>query len=441
MPLTGGPLQSSIEHLDEGRIRLTVTVPAADVDREIDSAYGRIGSKLRIPGFRPGKAPRPVIDTHVGREAVLAEAQDDIVSDSYGRAISEQGLRTYGQPDVGELDLVEPGVDYTYTAEVFLRPEFTLSSDDGFAVTVPPRVASDREIDAQIEHTRERFATLEAVERPVESGDFALISFVGTVDGEAYDGNTVDKYLYELGRGMMPEEFDAALVGAAPGSNVVAEFEIPDTSSNEEFVGKTARFEIEVHEVKAKILPELDDEFAATAGGFETFDEYREDIRAKLDSAKESGFTHKIEAEALAALVERLEGDVPQDMIDSRASSMTREFFENLEERSITLPQYFEATGTTPEQIQNDLKVQAESRVREELALEALFRARGFEVTDADVDEAIFEIVDGDEFQAPRMRENLEANGALPIIREQIMHRRAVAWLMDNVAVTEEEPS
>jgi trigger factor len=434
-------LTSTIEHIDEGKVRITVTVTAAEVDREIDAAYGRIGAKLRIPGFRPGKAPRPIIDTHVGRDAVLAEAQEEIVTESYGRAVSEQDLRTYGQPDVGELDLVEPGADYSYTAEIFLRPELTLREADDFAVTVPPRVASDREVDAQIGHARERFATLEVVERPVEEDDFALISFVGTVEGEEYEGNKVDKYLYGLGRGMMPSEFDAALIGVGPGGTTVAEFAIPETSSNEEFVGKNARFEIEVHEVKAKILPALDDEFAASVGGFDSFEEYREDVRVKLESAKATGHGHKVEVEALAALVERLEGEAPEEMVLSRAASMTREFFENLEGRGIGIQQYVEATGATPEQIQADLKIQAVARVSEELALEALFRARGFEVADADLDEAVLELASGDEIQAAQMRESLEANGALPILREQVMHRRALAWLMDNVVVTEEEPS
>jgi trigger factor len=422
-------------------IRITVTVPAEEVDREIAAAYNRIGAKLRIPGFRPGHAPRPVIDTHVGRDAVLAEAQEEIVSDSYGRAISEQDVRTYGQPDVGELDLVEAGADYTYTAEVRLRPELALTSAEGFAITVPSRVTSDREIDAQIEHTRERFATLEAADRLVADGDFVLISFVGTVDGEEYEGNRVDKYLYELGRGMMPPEFDAALVGVAPGGSATAEFEIPETSSNEEFVGKTARFEVEVHEVKAKVLPALDDDFAASVGGFDSFDEYREDIRTKLDAAKATGYDHRVEVGALAALVERLEGEVPEEMVSSRAASMTREFFESLEERSISLQQYVEATGVQPEQIQEDLKVQAAARVKEELALESLFRAQGYEVTEGDLAEAVLQLTGEDPDEAVRMRASLEANGALPILREQIMHRRALSWLVENVAVTEEEAS
>ncbi len=434
-------MQTSIERLDEGRATITVTVPAEDVDAAISAAYAAIGAKLRIPGFRPGKAPRPVIDTHVGREAVLADAQDDVVSDSYGRAVSQLDVRTIGRPDVGELDMIEPGKDFTYTAEVQLRPELALSDAAGFSVVVPSKSASDREVDAQIEHTRERFATLESVEAPVGENDFALISFVGTVDGEPYDGNTVDKYLYELGRGMMPPEFDSALIGVGPGGSAVAEFDIPDTSSNEEFVGKKARFEIEVHEVKAKVLPELDDEFAVSAGGFDTIDEYRADVREKLDSAKMAAHGREVESAVLTELVSRLEGDVPQEMIDSRANSMAREFFESLEERGLSATEYMQVTGLTPDRLEADLREQADRRVREELALEALFAAHGLEVSDEDLRDAVREIAGGDVKAAEELNADLARNGALPLVKEQVIHRRALKWLMDNAEVTEEEQS
>ncbi|MBN1193464.1 MAG: trigger factor [Coriobacteriia bacterium] len=432
-------MQSSVERVEGDRAKITVTVPAADVDAAIAAAYAAIGAKLRIPGFRQGKAPRPIIDTHVGREAVLAEAQEDIVSDSYGRALSEEDVRTIGQPDVGELDAIEPGKDYTFTAEVTLRPELSLSSADDFSVTVPSVLSSDREIDAQIEHTRERFATLESVDRPVAEDDFALISFVGTVGGEPYDGNTVDKYLYELGRGTMPSEFDAALVGVAPGASAVAEFEIPDTSSNEEFVGKQARFEIDVHEVKTKVLPELDDEFAVSAGGFDSMEDYRADVREKLDSAKQAGHMREVEAAALAVLVERLEGEVPPEMVEGRAGSMVREFAESIEARGISVQDYMQMTGTSPEQFENEIRDQALVRVWEELALEALFRAKQMEISDSDVDDAVREIAGGGDAATDKLREELATNGALPIVREQITHRKALKWLIDAVTVVEEE--
>jgi len=207
-----------------------------------------------------------------------------------------------------------------------------------------------------------------------------------------------------------------------------------------EFVGKQARFEIDVHEVKAKVLPELDDEFATSVGGFDTLEELREDIRQKLDGAKATGRQKRIEVLALDLISSRLDGEVPEQLIQNRMNSMTREFFETLEERGITLSDYVEATGVTVEQIQADIRRQAELRVREELALEALFRAAGLALTDEDIEQAILGMADGDSEQARRLREQLESAGTLPILKESIRQTKAFEWLMANLEVKDEEP-
>lgn len=433
-------MDTTVERLEDGRVKLTVTIPAADVDAAIEKAYHDVADKLRIPGFRKGKIPKPIIDTHVGRPAVLAEAQEAIVEGTYASAVDAEDLRPVESPDMGELDSLVPGEAFTYAAEIVVRPEFTLSSLDDLTVAAGPATATDREIDSQIEHHRERFATLEPVERPVEANDFVLLSFVGTVDGEAYDGNTVDRYLYETGRGLMPEEFDAALVGTKAGDHVVVEFDIPDTSSNAEFIGKPARFEVDVHEVKAKVLPALDDAFAASAGGFDTLEEMREDIRAKFNESKATGRAQRIEMLALDLLSSRLEGEIPEAMIRNRTSSMTRDFFESLDERKLNLDDYLSATGTTVEQIQHDIEEQAVGRVREELALEALFRAKGMTIAPSEMDEAFLGLAGGDPDAVDAIRQNLREAGATPIIKESLVHQRALTWLLDNVVVTEEVP-
>lgn len=439
-PVTGGSLNTTTERLEDGRVKLTVTVPAVDVDIAIDKAYRDIAGKLRIPGFRKGKIPRPIIDTHVGREAVLAEAQESLVEGTYPLAIDAEELRPVEAPDMGELDGLIAGEDFTYSADIIVRPEFTLSSLDGLTIAAGPSETTEREIDAQIEHHRERFATLEPVDRPVELGDFVLLSFVGTVDGETYDGNTVDRYLYETQRGLMPEEFDAALVGAKPGDKVVAEFEIPDTSSNDEFVGKTARFEIEVHEVKAKVLPDVDDAFAASVGGFDTLAEFREDIRTKFNESKAAGRAQRVEMLALDLLASRLVGDVPEAMVRNRASSLTRDFFESLDERKITLEEYVNATGVPVEKIQADLEEQARQRIREELALEALFRAKDMTVGDSEFEAALLGLAGGDVMALDEVRQSVREAGATPIIKESLVHQQALSWLLDNIVVTEDEP-
>ena len=434
-------MKTSVEKLQGVRVKLTVTLSAEEVDKAIAAAYTKVASKVRIPGFRAGKAPKPVIDSHVGRETVIAEALEDLVEDSYPLALDTESLRPIDRPDVGTLDELIPGVEYTFLAEIDIRPELTLTSTKDLSVTVPPSKTSDREIDAQIDYLRDRFATLEPVEdRGVAASDFALISFTGTVSGEGYEGNTVDKYLYELGQGQMPVEFDAAMIGAKSGETVRAEFAVPDTSDNPEFVGKTAAFEITVHEIKAKKLPEVDDEFAGNVGGFDTAQDLRDDICGKLDENKEVGHTRMVEREARAALAGRLAGDVPDVMIANRTDELAHDFFESLEEKGYSLDKYLETTGVSSDDLKADLAREAEARVRDELALEALAREVGLEVTPEEIEAEIALIAAAQETDAAKLAKKLKANGAMPMVTEGLLHRKAVRWLMDNVEIVEVEP-
>ncbi len=436
-------MNTTVERLDAHSVRLTISVPASDVDIAIDAAYKRMAQKIKIPGFRAGRAPRPMIDTHVGREAVLADAQDELLSSAYSKALDSEALRPIAQPEIDEVELIEAGKEFEFTAQVEVRPELTLSSIDGLSVTVPPAATSDAEIDAQIDHARERFASVEPVEgRGVQAEDYVLISFVGTVDGKEYDGNVVDRYLYEMNSGLMPSEFDEGLIGVKSGEDTVVEFEIPDTSTNEEFVGKTASFEVTIHEIKAKVLPEVDDEFATSVGGYDSVEEMRASLRETMDKAKQVGHKRAIEQAAREALAERLDGEVPDAMVENTKGQMMRDFINGLESRGVSLADYLQATGGGMERIESDMGDRARQVVREELALEALFRHQGWEVTDEEIDAEIAEMSSSSDADPAELRRSWEDSGVIAVLREQIMHRRVVGWLMDsaNVEVIELEP-
>jgi trigger factor len=434
-------LKSTVEPIEGNQVRLTVTVPAEEVDRAIATAYTQTAAKVRIPGFRKGKAPRKVIDSYLGRDQILAEALEAVVQDSYDVAVDENDLRPIDQPDTGELAGLVEHEDYTYSAEVAVRPELTLEGDwRDITVETGPEAVSDAEIDAQIDHTRERFASLEPVEdRGIERGDFALLSFVGLIDGEPYEGNTVDKYLYETGKGQMPEEFDAALIGAKPGDTVSASFVIPETSSVEEYVGKTATFEITVHEVKAKRLPPLDDDFAINAGGFDSLEDMRADIRARMEENKKIGHAREVERLAREQLATHLVGEAPEVLVKQRRDQMLREFFSNLEQQGISLADYIKATDIDPERIQSDIELEARTRVTQEFALEALFRAEGMELTDQDIEDEFAGIADAEK-SAAQLREEWEKAGMSAVLREAAMHTKAAKWLHEHAKVVEVAP-
>ena len=435
-------MNTTVEKLEGNRVRLTVSHTAAEVNETIANAYTRVARQIKLPGFRPGKAPRPLIDTHVGRESVLAEALEDLVESSYPRALDEQRLRPMSSPDTGDLDLIEEGVDYTYTAEVDIRPDYTVTSIEDLKAEVPPANSTDAEIDAQIDYLRDRFATLEVVEdRGIADGDFALLSFTGTVDGKAAEDLTVDKYLYEIGRGIMPPEFEEGLIGAKAGDKRHVEFDVPETAANPEYVGKPAAFDIEVHEVKSKSLPALDDELASNIGGFETMVELREDIRTRLDENKATARGRLIERAARAALSERLEGEIPGELVASRTDAMTEEFFDSLKDQGMTMEDYLEATDLTVDQIQADIAREAALRVRDELALEALFREAGLEYTEEELEHEIEQIAAVDKVPVATMRERLVHSGVIGILRERLMHRHATRYLMEHVEVIEVDPA
>jgi trigger factor len=433
-------LNSSVEKLEGNRVRITVTHTADEVAGAISEAYTTIARKIKLPGFRPGKAPRPIIDTHVGRDSVLGEALEELVERSYPQALDELDIRPIERPDTGELDGLEEGEGHTYTAEVEVRPVLTLSSIADLKVSVPPTATSDEEIEAQIDQLRDRFATLEVVEgRGIEMGDFALLSFAGEVDGKTAEDLSVDKYLYEFGRGIMPEGFDEGLIGSVPGEARVIELIVPDNAANPDYAGKQGVFKVEVMEIKAKTLPAVDDDFAAGVG-FETAQELRDDMRRRIESNKAAGRVRGIERAARELVADRLVGEIPQPLIDSRKETMYDEFVESIGKQGFSVADYVEQTGLSEQELDFDMLTEATSRLREEFGLEALFRAAGLEFAEGELDGEIAAIAAEEKVNPTAMRKRLVESGVMPLIREQLMRRHAIRYLIDTVEVTEAEP-
>ena len=432
-------LTTSSERLEGTTVKLTVGVEASDVDKAIADAYSEIGVKLRIPGFRKGKAPRPVVDNYVGQQYVLTEATEALVNEWYPKAIDAEGLRPIESPELDALDVVTKGEPYTFQVDVVTRPGLELESYEGIKVEVPRRHVNDADIDHQIEELRERFASLEPVEdRGVAADDFVLISFTGYVDGETYEGNQVDKYLYEMGRGLMPAEFDEALLGLEAGAEKRIEFAIPDTSSNPDYVGKTAQFDAVVHEVKAKKLPDVDDGFAGEMG-FDTVEAMRDDLRSRLDVQRVLAYDRAKEKLSREELARRLPGEIPASMIQGRMKSLETDFNQRLTDQGLNLEQYASMSGLTREAFEAELSKDADLQVREDLALEALFRALGLEVTAEEMDEEFEEVAKAGNTTPEEARKKWQDMGLTAVIAESVMHRRAVGWLMENVEAVEIE--
>jgi len=430
-----------VEQLEGSVARLTITVPAEVVDQQIDDTYKAVGRKYRFPGFRRGKAPKPVLEQRLGLEYILGEATELIVGSSYAQAIDNEGLRPLKSPEMKDLKLPELGGDYTYEVEIIVRPKCELSDYGMFEVEMPSDTSLRADIDREIDELREQSATLRPIEdRALEMGDFALVSFVGTLDGEPYEGNTEDRYMYELGSEDMPAEFDKALVGAKLGEERHIEFTVSKNAMNRRYQGKVAGFDVTLHEIKAKVLPEPDDAFALETGGFETLDELRSDIEDRL--AAERAEKHRLlrQRKQIEKLASRFEGTVPEVMIVLRQQQMLRDMYKTLAQREIPLDIYFASRGDIDkEQYEKEVLGEAEQYLKEELSLEALFRHEGLEVLEEEVESELKLIAKESDVPVDVARQRWEQLGLVDAIRDRLTHRKALQWLDEHVTVVEEQ--
>lgn len=443
-PLRGGTkgyshVKTSVEQIDGGRLKLTVTIDPERVDAEIKRGYREVAGQVKIPGFRPGKAPRARVDAVLGADYVLAEATEALIGKTYVQALDEAGLRPVGKIDFDDIEEpIADGTEFTYALSLTPRPVLTLTSSD-VEIKMVPRDVTDAEVDEQVDMTRDRFARLETVEaREIVAGDFVSISFESTLDGEPYEGSKIDQYLYETGKGMMPEEFENALVGAKPGDKLSVDFAVEDTGQNSEFAGKPLHFDIEVHDIKEKVLPEVDEEFAKMVG-FDTVEEMREEIRSYIQSQKDQSYERIRDERLVGALADKLEGDMPEELVTARRDSLMREFEDQLKRSNLELKTYFQGTGIDPNQWEQDMEMQARISVGQDLALEALAREKGLTATEADFDEEFAGIGEALQMTAEQARKQWTELGLLTSAADQIARRKALEWLTENATVTIDE--
>jgi len=429
---------SSVERAAD-KAKVTVAVEAKKVDEAIKKEFRTVAKQFRFPGFRPGKAPRSVIEGQVGREYILAQALEAVVNETYPLAVDKEELRTVGKVDFADpADLVE-GEDYSYTVEVVLRPELTLKSTD-VSIDMTPKEATEAEIDAQIEGTLDRFATYPTGEdkaAKVGEDSFLTFSFESTIDGEEYDGSKVERHLYQLGQGMMPEDFDKGLMGAKAGDNLKIEFTVEDTGQNSEFAGKTMAFDLTVDELNEKVIPEVDDEFAKNTG-FDTVEDMRSEIKSYIESQKAQSWDRERDNKLLEVLVVQLEGEPNQELVEARADDMVEEFSRMLEQSNMTLDGYLEQANIDPEQYQADMEEQAAISVSNDLALEALARLKDLIPSDETLDEEFEKAAKADKeskVNAKQMRESWVKRGMLTSLRDDLARGKAMQWLRDNAVI------
>ena len=439
-------VETKVEALQDNRVKVTVTVDAKDIDTRIKKTYKDFAHKYNFPGFRAGKAPRPIIDNALGAEAVPATVTDDVVNATYPLAIDDNNLFPVAKPKFAEdMGLVEGGKPFEYSFEVEVKPEYELTNYESVEVSLPPEGASDAEIEQQIEALREHYYDYEdaAAATKVKEDSFLDIAMKATDDaGEEIESMTTDSRLYGLGAGILPPAFDAEIVGMKKGQKKEFSIDMPaePTILTQPLMGKTAKinFEVEVKVVKNKVLPEVTDEWAKDTLGFEDVADLKKRIAESIVQQKEDVLPRMKENQALQALAERLEGEVPEGMLEDSETSLLQDFFQQLQSQGVSFDAYLAQQGITADQFKQDVKQQAQDMAKQDLALDAWARHFDMTVTDEDVAE---EFVKSGVEDPKALQAEWRKNGQLHMVRSGILRTRAALDVVEKAVVTEMQPA
>lgn len=420
---------------EDGKTQVAIELTEQEVKKHIDSFFKDL-AKNRIPGFRPGKAPRKVLERNFGgHEAIYAEITSDMVNEVLPLALDSKDVIFIDDPKLVDekIESVEDGKPYTFEVYGEVAPKLTLTSVEPVEIEMPPATATDEEIEAQLESLRDYYYEFEEVDRAAEEGDYVMMSIDAKADGVAVDALNSPSRLVELGSDALPKELIDQVLGMKKDETKEFDFEVAeDDEQLADFKGKTIHAEVTVSKVQTKELPTLDEEFAKRIG-FDTLEQTREEIANQINTQRERQLPELKERRCVEALAKRIEGEIPESYINYSRDEVLREFFNNLQSAGITFDQFLAQRGISADEFRADLDDEAKENAEQSLALDALFEARGMELTDADIDEQ-FQVVD----DPAAARKSWEESGRMSLLREGIRRSKAAQWLIDNAIVTEE---
>ena len=420
-----------VEKLEHNMAKLTIEVSADDVEKALQAAYLKERSRISLPGFRKGKVPRQMIEKMYGPEVFYDEAANHMISEAYGKAYEECELEIVSQPKV-EITQLEKGKPFIFTAEVAVKPEVTLGEYKGLKVDKVSTRVTQKEVDEEIDRERERNArTIEVTDRAVQDKDQVILDFEGFVDGAAFEGGKGEKYPLTIGSGAFIPGFEEQLIGAEIGKEVEINVTFPEEYQAEELAGKAAVFKCTVHEIKAKEIPELDDEFVSDVSEeSETVDAYKAEVKAKIKDRKEREGRQKKEDQAVEQAVANAQIDIPDSMIDLQTKQMADDFARRIMQQGMSLEQYFQFTGLSEEKMMEEFRPQAEKRIRTRLVLEAVVAAENIEVSDERLDEELKKMADSYQMEVEKLKEFMGDNEKKQM-KEDIAVQEAVTLIAD----------
>ncbi len=394
-----------VEKLENNMAKLTIEVSAEEFEKAVQAAYLKQRGSIQVPGFRKGKVPRQMIEKMYGVEIFFEEATNKLIPEAYGKAYDECELELVSQPTIDFVQ-IEKGKPFIFTAEVAVKPEVTLGEYKGLPVDkISTRVLA-KEIDEELAKEQAKNARVITVEdRPVADKDEVILDFEGFVDGVAFDGGKGENYPLTIGSGSFIPGFEEQLIGAELGKEMEVNVTFPAEYHSEELKGKEAVFKCTVNEIKAKELPELDDEFAAEVSEFDTLDAYKADIKLKIKEKKQSEGERKNEEALVELAVANATMELPEAMVETQAKQMFNDFAQRMQQQGLTMEQYMQYTGMTTEAMMNDMKPQAVKRIETRLVLEAIAKAENITVSEEKFEEELAKMASAYQMEVEKLKE------------------------------------
>jgi trigger factor len=418
------------------KVKLHITVPAAEFDKAIDAAFRKLAREVRIPGFRPGKAPRRLLEARLGSDIAREQALQDALPQYYVDAVTEHDVDVIAPPEIEILAGKDDG-DVEFDAIVEVRPQIRLLGYDELRVELPYRTISDEDVDKQVDALRERFADLEDSDYPLIDDSYATIDISGTANGESVEGLTASDFLYRVGSGMVVPELDEQLRGTKPGAILEFDAALPERFGEQ--AGEDVKFRVMVKEAKRKVLPELTDEWAKEASEFASVEELRDDIRTRLEVVQKLQTQMAVREKVLETAADLVPVEAPQTLVDTETRRRVEDLAHRLSHQGASLEQYLEVTGQEPQAFVDAIRSEAARSVLADLALRAVVTQEEIAATDEEVDAEVVRLAERTEQKPDRIRKELERSGALEAVRSDVVRGKALEFLVEHTTVVDED--
>ena len=425
-----------METLEGNKVRLRVAVSASEFESAIDAAFRKVAREVRIPGFRPGKAPRRILEAHLGTEVAREQALRDSLPEYYSKAVSAEGLDTIAPPEIDVTAGQESG-GVAFDAIVEVRPQVELAGYDALEVTVPDPAVPEDDVEAQINTLRNRFADLEDSTAPLGKGDFAQLNIKGYVHDEEVPGLTASDFLYEVGSELVVPKLDDELIGRRPGDIVRFSDVLPARWG--ERAGEEVAFQVLVKETKRKVMPEATDEWAREASEFDTLDELRGDIRQRMESVRRVQSLLAVRDKVLETVGALVAINIPEPLIAREVEHRVQSILHRLSDQGATIEQYLAATGTTEDDLVAQVRLDAVKAVKADLALRAVAASEGIRASDEDVEAEIARLAVRTKSKPAQLRKEIERGQGLEAVRSELSREKALQFLVDHATVVSEE--